>query len=144
MTNSFSFRDKCEIVTQKEGNRFVGISFNGKNVKSIKVKLSNIDKYNIKASSDITKYLPSDYNKDRFKIKYDGDETLTFLSRKGRNLGTVKYYYDGKLLYKEDAILKQNIKINIIKVTKSYWYIILLICIIVIYNLSKKSRKRSL
>ena len=114
------------------------------NVKSIKVKLSNIDKYNIKASSDITKYLPSDYNKNLLKIKYEGDNSLTFLSRKGRNLGTVKYYYNGKLLYKEDAILKQNIKINIIKVTKSYWYIILLICIIVIYNLSKKSRKRSL
>ena len=114
------------------------------NVKSIKVKLSNIDKYNIKASSDITKYLPSDYSKNSLKIKYEGDNSLTFLSRKGRNLGTVKYYYNGKLLYKEDAILKQNIKINIIKVTKSYWYIILLICIIVIYNLSKKSRKRSL
>ena len=109
-------------------------------VKSIKVKLSNIDKYNIKASSNITKYLPSDYNKNLLKIKYDGDNSLTFLSRKGRNLGTVKYYYDGKLLYKEDAILKQNIKINVIKVTKSYWYIILLISIIVIYNLSKKKK----
>ena len=33
MTNNFHLKDKCEIVTQEDGNRFVGIDFNEKNIK---------------------------------------------------------------------------------------------------------------
>lgn len=81
-------------------------------VKKINVKYSNIEEYNIKINSKIEKYLANDYNKDNFKVIYDGLETISYKNHQGDKIGTLKVYYLDELLYEEDVILDGNITIN--------------------------------
>lgn len=81
-------------------------------VKSIPVLYSDVEDYKIESQEKITKFLPSDYDKNLVKIKYDGLEKLTFLNQKGRKIGTVEYYYANQLIQKEEVILINNFSIN--------------------------------
>ena len=94
-------------------------------IKSIPVNLSNIDKYEIVATSDVKKYLPKDYNKDNFKAKYVGLDHLNFMDRKGKEIGDIHYYYEDKEFYREKVILNKDINISVIKIVKKFWYIII-------------------
>ena len=109
----------------------------GEHIKSIKVNLSNIDKYEITSLNDVTKYLPSDYDKNSLKIKYEGLKKLNFTNKKGEKIGVIKYYYENKLFYKENVVLNKNIKINIFKVIIKYWYVIILLFILFVYVINK-------
>ncbi len=118
----------------------------GDHIKQVDVKLSNIDSYEIKAPSNVLKYLPSDYDKNDFKIRYDGLEKLSFINIKGKKIGTLNYYYKDRLFRKDDVVLDKNININILKVLANYWYICLIywfifasICIITWLIINKKS-----
>ena len=83
-------------------------------IKEIPVILSKTDSYNITSSITITKYLPTDYNKDNFKVVYDGLEELSF-NTKGK-IGSIKYYYSDVLLNEEDVYLNEKIKTDVIKI----------------------------
>ncbi len=115
-------------------------------IKTIPVKLSKIDNYEVRATRDITKYLPSDYDKDKIKIEYDGREELSFLNKKDTKIGTIRYYYDDELLDSELVNLNADIKMDIIKILLCYWYIVLIIILIiitVIILIIKKRKKHS-
>ena len=115
-------------------------------IKTIPVKLSKIDNYEVRATKDITKYLPSDYDKDKIKIEYDGREELNFLNKKDTKIGTIRYYYDDELLDSELVNLNTDIKMDIIKIILCYWYIVLIIILIiitVIILIIKKRKKHS-
>lgn len=112
-------------------------------IKNIPVYLSNIDNYEIKASKSITKYLPSDFKKDDFKIEYTGLEELNFKNKIGTKIGTIKYYFENELLLEEDVILNIKIKMNLKKIIKEYYYILITIVIIIILIpvlISKKNK----
>lgn len=115
-------------------------------VKTIPVKLSKIDKYNIKSKNDVLLYLPSDYDKSKVKIEYDGLEELSFNNKVGEKIGTIKYYYDNKLVAKENIIIESKIEISIKKIIKKYFYLIIIIPILllifIIRNKTKKRRKK--
>lgn len=110
----------------------------GDEIKSIKVNLSDTKKYKIVSNKNIIKYLPSDYNINDLKIKYSGQKELCFLNKKGEKIGIINYYYDGKLIDKENVILNKDINISFIKLIKKYWYIILFIFIIFVCIFNKK------
>ena len=115
-------------------------------VKVLPVKLSNISKYKTKSKKDIKKYLPSDYDIKKFKIKYKGIKELNFTNKKDNKIGTVSYYYDKELLLKEEVILNKNINIDLIKVFKTYYYIIiptLLIFVLLILVIRKRKHKKN-
>ena len=117
-------------------------------IKTIPVKLSKIDNYEVKSTKEIKKYLPSDYDKDKIKIEYQGKEELSFINKKDSKIGTISYYYDNELLDSEDVILNTDIKMDIIKILLAYWYIVLIIILIIVVlvirliNKRKKSRKK--
>lgn len=94
-------------------------------IKTIPVKLSKINKYKIYSSKEIKKYLPSDYDINKLNIKYKGLKELSFSNKKKDKIGTISYYYDKELLYKQDIILDKKIEIDFIKVFKAYYYIII-------------------
>ena len=94
-------------------------------IKTIPVKLSKINKYKIYSSKEIKKYLPSDYDINKLNIKYKGLKELSFNNKKKDRIGTISYYYDKELLYKQDIILDKKIEIDFIKVFKAYYYIII-------------------
>ena len=115
-------------------------------VKTLPVKLSKIDNYKIYSNKEIKKYLPSDYDHNKIKIKYDGLEELSFKNHKGDKIGTISYFYNNNLLYKQKVIVNSDIKISIGKVIKTYYiFIILSILIILILFVlfkRKKNKKR--
>ena len=114
-------------------------------VKTLPVVLSKIDKYEIKSNKEIKKYLPSDYDKNKIKIEYKGLEELNFRNHKGEKIGTINYFYDKELLDKQDIVLKEEIKIDLIKVLKEYYLVILgiiLLIILIIFLLTRKKKKK--
>ncbi len=111
-------------------------------IKTLPVKLSKIDKYEIHATKDVIKYLPSDYNKDNFKIKYEGLEELSFKNKKGKEIGTIKYYYENKLIDKEKVILNKEIKASFKKLLKKYFYIPIILIVIILFLIRRKNIKK--
>jgi len=112
-------------------------------IKTIPVKGSNIEEYNIKANKDIKKYLPSDYDKSKIKTIYEGKEKLSFINKKGKNIGTISYYYDNKLVTKENVILDTDINISIINIIKDYYYLFIIVIILIGYSRLKRNKRRS-
>ena len=119
----------------------------GQLIKKIPVTLSKIENFKILSTKDVKKYLPKDYDIKNLKIEYKGLNTLSFSNKKGEKIGSIKYYYEGKLIDKEDVILNKEIKMDIIKVLKKYYYIIigvivLIITLVILKIKSKKKKKR--
>lgn len=118
----------------------------GQLIKKIPVTLSKIDNYKILSAKDVKKYLPKDYDVKNLKIEYKGLNTLSFSNKKGEKIGSIKYYYEGKLIDKEDVILNKEIKMDIIKVLKKYYYIIigviLIIAGLITYKIKTKKKKK--
>ena len=116
----------------------------GSKIKSLPVELSQIDEYEITSTKTVSKYLPTDYNQDLFKVEYIGEKTLSFNS-KGK-IGNLKYYYDGVLLDEEEVIIDKEIKIDIFKVIIKYKVILILMLIgiiILLYLLRKLKKKKT-
>ncbi len=114
-------------------------------VKTLPVKLSKIDSYDIHASKDISKYLPSDYDINKLKIEYNGDDELSFKNHQGDKVGVVNYYYDGESIYTEAVIINQDIELSFKKIIIKYYLLIVLIIvilIIVLFMYSKKLNKK--
>lgn len=114
-------------------------------IKTLKVELSKITQYKIKATKEISKFLENDYNKDDITIKYDGIKTLTYKNKKGEKLGTVKYYYQNEEIASEDVYLTTEIKPDYLKILNKYkWQIIVIgiICLSLIVLIRKKLIKR--
>lgn len=120
----------------------------GKNefIKELPVEYSNIDSYHINAKEEVRKYLPSDYDRNSLKIVYDGLEKLSFQNHLGDKIGEISYYFNDELLLKEEVIINQEIKINILKILQKYYYIviffIIFIILIIVFLLMKKRKKR--
>ena len=111
-------------------------------VKTIPIRLSKEDNYKFHASKDVKKYLPSDYDKNKFKIKYEGKEKLSFFDKQDKKIGTVSYYYDNKLISKEDVVLNTKIHISFKKIFKEYFYVFILIILVILYIFIKPKKKR--
>lgn len=117
-------------------------------VKTLEVELSNIEKYGIRASKDLTVYLPIDYDKEKLVVEYVGEEVLSFKDIKGNTIGEISYYYDGKLLGKEKVSLDRDIDADVLKVAKHYGIPLaigigsLVLFMIVISTIAKIVKKR--
>ena len=111
-------------------------------IKEIPVVLSNIDSYTIKSNQEIKKYLPSDYDKSKLKIEYDGLEEISYKNSVGDIIGVINYYFNDELLVKEDVIVNEKISINLLKVIKKYIVIVVLIILLIIYLLIRFILKR--
>ena len=74
--------------------------------------------------------------------KYEGKDHLSFINKKGKKIGTVSYYYDNKLISKEDIVLNTKIHMSIKKILKEYFYVFILIILIIFYILIKPKKKR--
>ncbi len=114
-------------------------------VKTISVELSKIDKFEVKAGDNISKYLPSDYDKNKLKIKYEGLEKLSFTNKPDTKIGTLTYYYDNEKLDQENVVLDQKLPISFKKIFNRYYYLIIGIpLLLVIIVILRKRRKKKM
>lgn len=147
-SNYYNIVDTLDLIKfMNENYKEETLVKKGQLIKKIPVTLSKIDNYKILSTKDVKKYLPKDYDIKNLKIKYKGLNSLSFSNKKGEKIGSVKYYYEGKLITEEKVILNKEIKMDIIKVLKKYYYIIigvivLIITLVVSKIKSKKKKKR--
>lgn len=112
-------------------------------IHSIPVSLSNINEYNVYTSKDVKKYLPSDYDKNNIKIEYDGLKELSFKNNNDK-IGTISYYFDNELLFKQDVLLDKKIKPSIKKILKKYLYLIIVFVLLLFLAIIILIRKRKM
>lgn len=146
-SNYYNIVDTLDLIKfMNENYKEETLIKKGQLIKKIPVTLSKIDNYNILSTKDVKKYLPKDYDIKNLKIKYKGLNSLSFSNKKGEKIGTIKYYYENKLVDKEDVILNKEIKMDIIKVLKKYYYIIigtiLIIAGLITYKIKTKKKKK--
>ena len=117
-------------------------------IKRISVSLSDISNYVIKSKSEIIRFLPNDFDVNKFKYEYNGINALSYKNKKGEKLGNIIYYYDDKILLTEDVILDKEIKISYKKIIKKYlvyeiafFMFLIIVIIFIIYLLSKRKRQ---
>ena len=138
---SYHLIDNVDLIDFVSDN-YDNITLVNKNdeIKKIKVTLSNISSYSIKANENVAKFLPKDYDKTLLKVSYNGKEKLNFTDKKGSKIGKVVYEYDGKIILTEDEIIDTDIKVSFGKILKTYYYIPVII--IVLLLIPKKKVKR--
>lgn len=146
--NYYNIIDTIDLINfMNESYKDETLVKKGQLIKKIPVTLSKIDNYKILSTKDVKKYLPKDYDIKNLKIEYKGLNSLSFSNKKGEKIGSIKYYYEGKLIDEEKVILNKEIKMDIIKVLKKYYYIIigvivLIITLVILKIKSKKKKKR--
>ena len=145
--NYYNIVDTVDLINfMNESYKDETLVKKGQLIKKIPVTLSKINSYNILSTKDVKKYLPKDYDIKNLKIEYKGLNSLSFSNKKGEKIGSVKYYYEGKLITEEKVILNKEIKMDIIKVLKKYYYIIigviLIIAGLITYRIKTKKKKR--
>lgn len=114
-------------------------------IKNIPVSLSTTDNYEVKTDEDITKFLPKDYDKNKVKYVYEGEEELSFHDKEGSEIGHINYYYNDELVVTKPVYLNVKIKLDFLKLLKRYFYIPLIILILLFLHKNKikiKKRKR--
>lgn len=144
----YNIIDSIKLINFMKKNYKDQILINkNKEIKNLKVNLSKIDNYKVYSKHVVKKYLPSDYDKKKFKIKYSGLDELNFMNNKNDKIGNIKYYYDNKLLLEEDVVLNTDIDMSIKKVIFKYYYVLigifLIIVLMIIRIKNKKKRKKT-
>ena len=78
-------------------------------IEKIKIHYSKTKEITINTTLEVTKYLPNDYDKNLFKVEYDGPKELYANSIPSNSIGKINYYYEDKLLISEDVYVKEEI-----------------------------------
>ena len=112
-----------------------------KSFKKIKVKYSDQESLNLYPTKSITKYLENDYDKKNVKLVYDGKEEITPFDKKGSKIGTLKIYYQDKLIDTQNIILNENLHFNTFNFIKEYILIVASILIVIIFVIVLKKHK---
>lgn len=137
--------DLTEFVDKNYKNEI--LSKKGDFIKTLPIECSKSNKFDIVTNSEIVKFLPIDYDKSKFSVKYSGKEVLSYKNKKNEVIGEINYYYDNELLDTEKVILTINIKKDYFKLLYNNRFqiisIIGIISLIIIFTLCfrKKLRK---
>ena len=117
-------------------------------IKRLDVMLSNISNYTVRSGNDIIKFLPNDFDIDKFRFEYNGISELSYKNKNGELLGSVTYYYNDEMLLTEKVRLDKNIDISYKKIIKKYFvyemlFLVFLILLIlfIIYLICKRKKK---
>lgn len=85
---------------------------------TLNTKYTKEKEYDIKATSNYNFFIPNDYDKDKIKITYDGLKTISYDNKVNDKIGTLKIYYEERLLQEEEVFLTANLHYSIISFYK--------------------------
>ena len=105
-------------------------------IKEIPIKLSNNKSYKITGSENISLYLKND---TKVNYVYEGVDEISYKTKKGAILGTIKIYEGEKLLETSIVYLEENIKYYPLELCL---IILITLIILIIFILKNKKRKR--
>lgn len=113
-------RDANTVIDYVENNYEYKTLFKKDDVhKAIQVSDSTITYYDVKYKEDLTVLLPIDFKIEDLKIENELVENISYKTKKGDRLGSIKMYYEDQLIYSEDFYLEENIKPSIIGFMKN-------------------------
>ena len=103
-----------------------------KSFKTLNTKYTKEKKIKLYPNKDIVKYLPNNNNKDEVTLKYQGVKEITPFTK--NKLGTLKIYYQNKLLDTQIVYLNTKVHFSLIEFIKEniFIFIELLLCILII------------
>ena len=126
-------RDANTVIKYVDSNyEYVDIVTGGNIYKDISVVNSAIDKYSIEYDKDLKLLLPIDYSKDNIKIEDTLPESISYKNNKDEQIGTIKYYYQGELIYTQDVFLRIKIDPNVKEYIKIHFYELIALFFIVV------------
>ncbi len=106
--------------------------------KQIKAKYSSQKFIKLYPENNITLYLPKDYNKKEIKLVYNGQDEVTVFDKKGDHLGTLKIYYQDKLLDTQKITLKENLNFSATEFIKENIFIVIIPLLMIFIIIMKK------
>ena len=109
--------------------------------KTIKSKYTKDETIKLYPSKNITLYLKNNY-KDDIKYVYDGKEEVNAFDKKGETLGTLKIYYQDKLIDTQKIKLNESLKFNLLSFIKEEILIIISIIIILLIIIFIKHKRK--
>lgn len=105
--------------------------------------LSKEDKIDIVAGVSKEYYLKNDFNKKDIIYEYDGVKEISYFTKAGTKLGTVKVKYNNEVLSEFDLIYNQTLSFSLISFIVYYKvYVIIVLIIVLLFYCKKKRRKR--
>ena len=111
-------------------------------LEKIKTKNAKEDIVIINSPKDIKVYTEKPFEKDKVKIEYDGIKEVSYKTKKGTKIGTIKVYYKNELIDEVDAITSEDLHFSLFKFIKNNILIILGAFIVVLIIKPKKKKKR--
>lgn len=136
--NYYNLRDAVTIINFVDNNyKNIVLSSKEDLIKILKVKNSKTTQYLVYPEKNVSKYLPIDYSVEDIKVDYVGKDALSYKDKKGDIIGTIEYYYQNELVKKEDVILDEELKMDVLKVVKTNWLWLLLGLLIIVFILLK-------
>lgn len=124
-------------------NNFQNLKLFAKDQEITRLKVINAKEkeYTIYSKTDVYKYVPIDYDPNNLKVEYIGVKELSYKNKIGKELGTIKYYYNNAEIYEEKVILDTNFHLSIFEILKNnilYLGIIIFIVIAILTFIIKK------
>lgn len=111
-------------------------------LEKIKTKNAKEDIVIINSPKDIKVYTEKPFEKDKVKIEYNGIKEVSYKTKKGTKIGTIKVYYKNELIDEVDAITSEDLHFSLFKFIKNNILIILGAFIVVLIIKPKKKKKR--
>ena len=100
--------------------------------KTINSKYTKNENIKLYPTENITMYLPNNYNKKDLKFVYNGKEEVTAFDKENEKLGTLKIYYQNKLIDTQNITLNQKLNFDITSFIKENLLIIFGVIILII------------
>lgn len=111
-------------------------------LEKIKTKNAKEDIVIINSPKDIKVYTEKPFEKDKVKIEYNGIKEVSYKTKKGTKIGTIKVYYDNELVDELDAVTSEDLHFSLFKFIKNNILIILGAFIVVLIIKPKKKKRK--
>ena len=110
---------------------YIDIFKEGDVIYTIDTYNSTIDKYEVKAPYTKTLFLNKDFDKDNLKYNYDGNESVSYLNKKGEKLGKIQVMYNDEQIDEFDVVLDSELSFSLDKYFVKYKVILILFTAII-------------
>ena len=149
--NAYSSKSSPHILDATATYKYFSTNYSYKNILDkddtivkLKTKYAKEKEVNIHHDEEFTSYLKNDFKKEDLVYDYDGIKEISYFTKKGTKLGTVKIKYNDEVL--KEFVINYNETLNF-SIWQFIWinkfYVIVTIVILYLFILiSKKKRKR--
>ena len=110
-------------------------------ITTLKTKYSKEKEINVTPNEKYTYYLGNEFNKKDITYEYEGVDTISYFTKKGKKLGKVNVKYKNEIIKTFDVYYKGELNFSIFKFLWINKFYVLLISFIIFVIYRKKSKK---